>query len=213
MQRKLFKFVAVIVTVFLLVACSNNQAVSPSYIPGWKPPVVKGMILTNESGLQIGIFGNPEFPENVMDKNPDSNPGKSVPATLLGVSAAYPNPGDGRQTIHFSISRASKVKVWVSPARWINEPVTNKQFSIGGSLVDIADGRAIEVLLNGTREYPPGTYAVSWDSNNNTPMAVPMGFYRIYVQANGVTLWRDIYECARFQKAPYGLHEISEECR
>lgn len=183
--------------ILIFASCSNEPAVSPNYIAGWQPPVVTGMELTDETDVNRGNFGNPDFPENIEP---------------LEIRTVYPNPAGGLQSIEFSISEAANVKVWVTPAQWVNESITNWQVSFGGNLIDAGGGKAIEVLIDGSQEFFPGIYRLRWDPNNSTS-EVPPGFYRIYVQANGVTLWRDVYQCDRFQKAPYGLDKYSEECR
>ena len=193
------KSILFVCTIFVLFSCSNEPAVSPDYNPGWQPPVVTGMELTDETSFSFGTFGNPDFPEDVIDDNPESVPGRPAPETLLGMGEVYPNPADGAQTIRFSLSRTSKVKVWVTPAQWMNESDSFNRFASGSNLVNVSNGKAIEVLLDGTEEFSPGIYTVLWDSDDDIPMVVPEGFYRVYVQANGATLWRDIYKCAKFQ--------------
>ena len=192
--------------------CSNDPALSPEYSSGWQPPVVKGMEITNEQGLVIDVWGNPDFPKNVKDPA-DFPKDVTGPETLLFMYSPYPNPAEIDFTIGFEISRPANVKAWVSPARWANEPAAGYPAVLGGTVIDAGGTRAVEVLLDGSNELLPGVYQTVFENRSEDgERQVPQGFYRVYIQANGVTLWRDIYVRYNCEESPAGLPRNSYSC-
>ena len=196
--------------VFVFLSCSNESAVSPEYTPGWQPPVVKGMVITSARGLNIATWGNPNFPENVDDPNPPPS-SQSGPEHLLTMIAPYPNPASGDISIPFGISRYSDVKAWITKARWNTQSgFNNATLGPGQNLIDAHGGKAARILLDGSRELKPGFHTFSLPSYREDPDLRP-GFYRIYIEANGVRLWRDIFICQYGMRMPGGLDRFG--CR
>lgn len=193
----------------MIVSCSDNLAVFPDYSPGWQSPLVKGMELMDENAISIGVWGSPDFPEGSKKTN---SPGLE-PETFLRMDTPYPNPSYGNFWIRYEIRRPSKVKVWITPARWISEPKNSYVNGMGGTFIDINGSRAVEILADGSQEYPPGMYLVMFiNGSESNERKVLQGFFRVYVQTDGETLWRDIYIGYPCQKAPPGLNKYLNYC-
>lgn len=156
---------AVILTSCL--GCSDSDTYNPIYAQYVGPPIVTGMIFTDERGNYLGGWGNP--------------------TSTVGV---YPNPTNSSFTIGIVLEKTCWVRVWVVKAYGPGEPVDPLVSSAGGETY-VPYGAPIRILIE-HEQYPTGHFQVVWDRNDDLGNAVPPGFYRIYVARDSSLAWADV---------------------
>lgn len=188
-----------IVFFYLLVCCcSNEMGVTPAYNPGWQPPIVEGLQLTNEFGEPINIWGTPSYNANNLVN------GNSFRSRFLNSGKVYPNPSCGTITLKFGLPQSEKVKIWITPARWINNSKIN--YDMNNLLVTGEGGRAIDILANGSEEFSAGLHIFDWP-RSNIQRKISSGFYRVYFKSQEKTIWIDFYLGCNRDKNPKGLEK------
>lgn len=150
--------------------------------PGLFAPVVTGLRITSAVGPdQIAVWGNP-----------GDLPADGSSSSGVSLSVPYPNPSDGACTIgyYLPLPGDQEVNLTVARARWAGE------YSVDLAMARASMGTTPEVnpllTLDHSQKHP-GRYSRTWDARDETGKMVPGGFYRIYLKAGDVTLWRDVF--------------------
>ena len=81
------------------------------------------------------------------------------------------------------------IKLWISPATYEGIDSENNIYFLNGNYLK-AGGLAVAELINET--LAPGDHLVRWRGEDFDNNLVPNGFYRVYIQAKDVLLWKDI---------------------
>lgn len=169
-----------------LIACSDSE--TPLGAPGYKTPVVTGVVITSEIGEELGVWGEPS--ENARPSNEKINSGGITPTFPLEVFSLYPMPTNGSFTIQFAIGRESNVNIWIVQAE---NGVDHQAISSGNfwnSGLPSKDGIAIKTLVS--RRFFAGVHQMIWDLKDDNHKKVTSGFYRVYVSAHNLLAWRDV---------------------
>jgi hypothetical protein len=91
----------------------------------------------------------------------------------------------------YTIPRRTNVDIWIVHAHWIDDKVSDAA-NFGGAMVSSAHRNAERELLR-NHASAAGLYQISWDGRNQNGDFSPGGFYRVYIRADGVTYWHDIF--------------------
>lgn len=164
-----------LISTLLVVVLTNCGEKEQLALPIFDPPVVTGYHLRDDNGQPLGNVGAPN-----TNTSTDS-PGIANPLLEF---FSYPNPSRGNsfQTAIFNgISSREVVRVWLTPARYIDE--LNTPNTLGATLAS-SSGRPL-------REF---TLELEGGFNNlaiNTA-DLPVGYYRIYIQRGNFLLWDNL---------------------
>lgn len=187
-----------IILFFLFVAALNlnscNNSTEPIEVTDsvYGIPVVPGLIITNREGPEtIGIWRNPHLPNGEYHYwvNWYDNIEVEIPGPLkIRLETPYPNPTDSIITIHFTLALDTKVSLWLIRARLPEDNFENIRNSTGGVF---ASANNKIVLLN---DLPMeiGEHSVQFQWEDEEGKNLPGGFYRVYFNADGHTLWCDV---------------------
>lgn len=156
----------------VLAGCGEKEQL---VLPVFEPPVLTGYHLRDDNGQALGNVGAPN-----TNTSTDS-PGIANPLLEF---FSYPNPSRGnvfQTTIFTGISSNEPVRVWVTPARYIDE--LNASNSLGATLVT-SHGRPLQEF---TLELKEGFNNIAINTED-----FPAGYYRIYVQRGSFLLWDNL---------------------
>ena len=170
---------AVILTSCL--GCSDSDMYNPIYAQYVGPPVVSGMVFTDNMDRVVGSWGNP--------------------TSTVGV---YPNPTNSPFTIVILLEKTCWVRVWVVKAYGPGESVDPLVSSAGGETY-VPYGAPIRILIE-HEQYPAGPRQVVWDLNDDLGNVVPPGFYRIYVARDNSLAWADVLFVRDCADVPYYIN-------
>jgi len=132
-------------------------------------PITQGIVMTDETGLEIGTWRSPSSPSPQSDN--------------FRLMTPYPNPSSSTIVIVIETGvSGGNVEIWVLPVRLPEDKESHYVREFGPE--SVADGRII-TLVN--ESYPAGHHNIAWEPN------LPRGFYRIYAETNVEILWHDIY--------------------
>ncbi|NRB53007.1 MAG: hypothetical protein HRU41_35425 [Saprospiraceae bacterium] len=166
------KLLIPILLLSILTSCGKKEAL---VIPIFDPPVLTGYHLRDENGQPLGNVGAP-------NTNTSTDP-PGIANPLLEFFS-YPNPSRGNffQTTVFSgIASNDSVRVWMTPARYIDE--INASNTLGATLAS-SHGRPLREL---TLELEEGFNNIAINTED-----LPAGYYRIYVQRGSLLLWDNL---------------------
>jgi len=156
--------ILVLSQIFITLGCESNGENNPIVSSSLYPPTASGMWITNENGpTPIGSWGNP-----------------------TSSFAPYPNPFNQSQRIPFYVGEdSSTVRVWIVRALSPYEE-ENRTSLMGGSGVLRIGGNP--VFHYDYSNVDAGYIKIAW-----TPEGLPSGFYRIYIEINGVLDFTDVF--------------------
>lgn len=155
-----------------LTGCGEKEQL---VLPIFDPPILTGYHLRDDNGQPLGNVGAPN-----TNTSTDS-PGIANP--LLEFSS-YPNPSRGdlfQATIYSGIVSNEPVRVWITPARYIDE--LNEPNTLGATLVS-SHGRPLREF---TLQLAEGFNNIAINTED-----LPAGYYRIYVQRGSFLLWDNL---------------------
>lgn len=167
-----------------ILSCSDGPQ-SIVFPPGSVRPVVARIILTDEAGNELGIWGSPYYSKSYFDNSyafsrEDSGISIVVPE-VTRIRNPYPNPSVGSITLRYDLAKTSKLSILLVKARGSNELEQNIADIIGNAGYLVSN--ASKILYEGKK--PAGFYAMTF--------SIPEpGFYRVYFQIDDYYLWADI---------------------
>jgi len=183
MSKLIGTIISIVLAVILaaISGCSDTDTYNPIYAQYIGPPVVTGMIFTDERGNYVGGWGEP-----------------------TSTVAVYPNPTNGPFAIQFALEKGCRVSVWVVKAYGPGESVA-PIFSSAGAETYVPYGAPIRILMD--QEYrAAGISKVVWDITDDLGNAVPAGFYRIYVARDNSLAWADVLFVRDCADVPYYIN-------
>lgn len=158
---------SVVWILILFYGCGTTDSDSDSKID---EPTTQGIVMTDETGLEIGTWRSPSSPSPQSDN--------------FRLMIPYPNPSSSTIVIAFETGvSGGNIEIWMLPVRLPNEKESGYVKEFGPEAV--ADSR-IETLVN--ERYQAGHHQLFLDASY-----LPRGFYRVYAETNVETLWHDIF--------------------
>jgi len=170
---------AVILTSCL--GCSDSDTYNPIYAQYVGPPVVTGMIFTDERGNYAGVWGEP-----------------------TSTVAVFPNPTNGPVTIARELKKACRVWVWIVKAYGPGESY-DPLISSGGGVAYVPYGAPVRVLIE-NEYFEAGVLQIVWDCTDDFGDVVPSGFYRIYTARGNSLEWGDFLLARDCSDLPYYIN-------
>jgi hypothetical protein len=169
----------------LCLGCRSKETI-PLRSPDFRTPVVTGIVITDEVGNELGIWGNPsEFgaPESTQPLSVRDVPRRPE------LASPYPNPTNIQLTIQYALPRSSHVKLWIVPA--VLEGQEQEPLQFANASFAVPGGLAIRKMIDQVQ--PAGIHSVQWNTFDDNRQPAPAGFYRIYCQIDELLLWRDAF--------------------
>ncbi len=158
--------------IVVLTGCGEKEQL---VLPVFDSPVVTGYHLRDDNGQALGKVGAP-------NTNTSTDP-PGIANPLLEFFS-YPNPSRGTsfQTAIFNGNASREiVRVWLTPARYINEGIVPN--TLGATLAS-SYGRPLREF---TLELEEGFNNIAFNTED-----LPAGYYRIYVQRGSFLLWDNL---------------------
>jgi hypothetical protein len=172
-----FAFLPIVLIPFFLNSCKSPT--SPELIINEikSPPVITGIVITDETGEQVGVFGYP-------------NERESLPSNkYFRLDAPYPNPTYPSLKIDYAVPMKSNISFWVVKGTASVEIINNMAYYFNCQIFNSSNNYAIK-LFEGVKD--PGYYEISFDGKDKYGNILPDGFYRIYEDVNGELMWRNL---------------------
>ena len=202
--HSLILFLSIII-LFNLNSCSNSTEPLETNNVDYEIPVVPGLIVTSiESPQTIGIWRNPHLPNGEYQYYPNygDNIDIEVPGPLnIRLETPYPNPTNNSITMQFAIAIDTKVSLWLVRAKLPEDNYNNVKTNFGG--VFISSNNKIELLKD--LPLPAGYHAVMYEWKDEDSNYLPAGFYRVFLKADGHTLWCDVLIARKITDLPPDL--------
>ncbi len=187
--------------VWMCCGCSSSPTENQQ-ITGITTPVVTGLHLIRSNGFWLGTWENPadEFIhyQDMIVSGIASPP--LPPFTEFVFESPYPNPGDDQILLQYILVEKSEVEIWLVHAQSTDAMRTNGS-AAGGAIVAPAQGVRAATLARTLQS--AGIYSQLLDAK-----ALPPGFYRVYIRANGIIRWHDILVYHSFGDLPPVLQSI-----
>ena len=213
MSRTYIVWASTVLAVMGLSCSGTNESDLPLHAPGLSTPVVTGLRITTSAGpAVVATWGNPGEPVDPPVHHYNGDRQDTLVPELGGIpvsylcAALYPNPSDGQTVLTFALPRTSRVDLWIVRARWWESPNMDV-IPVLGSTVSVPSNRAIKTLIRNTDRWA-GTYQVIWDGRDDNGDLVPSGFYRVYLQADNYSSWRDMFLYRSLDEIPLGLKSL-----
>lgn len=189
----------------LFTSCDKSDSpVAPAkaYNP-FQPPKVDGIWLTDASGLRTGAWGEPIGFSNYR---PEAY-GKPIPS-ISRLHPPYQNPSKGTFEMVVSMAYASDVRITV--IRGIGPGETWESFqSSSGAVIPALNYPVFEY----ESEIEAGGRQITIYLRKAGRLSVPIGFYRIYVQAGNYTDSVDVFLYNNCSDLPPHMPGMDGECK
>lgn len=179
MKSKLILTSLLTIICLSLAACGSLEPDSPSNVTLLVTPKVTGIQLTDDTGTEIGIWGQPK-----------SN------------LALFPNPTPTNMSIVLQLGKDTSgfVAIWALNALGPFEEENNFSYG-GGANVYIAGPSPAINLFEGI--LLDGSHTIFLDLAD-----LPGGFYTVYLSIGGNLQAADIFIARNFEDIPYYLKEL-----
>lgn len=204
------------------ISCSNPT--EDSFIINFKDiPIVNALVITNETGVILGVWYNPGYNltfkktqdlgnEKQNVKIPENNAkiagiddGDIIP-TGFSADTPFPNPGNKSIVFRFTLPYTTNVSIWIGPATLGND--IDKDVETIGNHVFIKDDKIMVKEFASSLELPAGYYHRVWHSDDYTGNPVPSGFYRVYFLLDQYLVYRDVFIANDYSDVPESMMEI-----
>lgn len=173
--------------VFLSCADGDGLVVSQS-----EPPYVTGLRLTKSNTEQLGVWGNPLFPNDEIVRGEDPKDSNVIkprdPATGVTFYNPFPNPSNGAVKLNVALPERASVRIWI--ARLELQGTQGLNATRSGAWT--AESQPVVVDPGFTNYFEAGIYQISWNPVGGDGRRLPPGFYRVYVQMNSRLMWKDV---------------------
>jgi hypothetical protein len=116
---------------------------------------------------------------------------------------AYPNPSTGSFTLIFDLPWPTTVSAWVVRALGPDE-TEEEILNFSGSKVFIPPGAPAATPVD-SQPLSAGQHQLEWDGTDASGRRLPVGFYRLYLQADDNLAWSDILLLWDCTYVPYGI--------
>lgn len=180
------KNVSILLIIMVFIGCKSDsdKLVSPITAAN----IVKGIKITDESNAELGSWGYTDvYPDCIKEENPDTS--WNIILNQYCLDWPYPNPANGSVSINFRLAKKSEIKMYITKALGPNELISYSQSNLNASYFSQYNS-IVTVLIE--REFSVGHYVVNWNARDADGNLVTGGFYRVYLEINNMSLWRDI---------------------
>ena len=179
MKLRLLTTCLLTIVCLIMVSCGSLDPDSPSNVTLLVTPKVTGIQITDETGTEIGIWGQPK-------------------SDLL----LFPNPTPTNMSIVLQLGKDTSgfVAIWALNALGPFEEENNFSYG-GGANVYIAGPSPAINLFEGI--LLDGTHTIFLDLAD-----LPGGFYTVYLSIGGNLQAADIFIARNFEDIPYYLKEL-----
>ena|SRR5271157_3247162 len=168
-MKKLFFFSSVIIAIL----CSCSKTLSDYQTSGFPLVAIKGYIVRDEEGTEMGTIGNPDVQLKY--------PADSI-SPELGL-ICYPNPAVTMMyLLVFHHTYGENLRVWIVPATLSGNVPSNS--AILGSMIP---GEITKPLIDTTFTETGNDFSTYLRISD-----FPIGYYRVYLKCNGILLWDNI---------------------
>jgi hypothetical protein len=160
-------------TLFCIFFLSCNQ--SSEELVGsiaLNPPIVTGIINTDNTGKILGEFGKPR----------DNRDGINI-----SIKSVFPNPSNSFFQVNIEHRKNGLLKMWYKPAIKTNDLFT-EVLGINNAII-VKDVDSINVI---TGMYMAGKYMFNISMRGYNDSLIVKGYYRVYLSTEDELLWADL---------------------
>jgi hypothetical protein len=184
------------IVVMSIAGCRQTSEPYIAWRQTMKPPVVMGLIVTDEFGNRVAVYGK------VLDP--------TDPTGDLVLGAPFPNPScGGTITMKYTVMAPANIRLWIVAALAPGESDDNAM-RYGDAVLFRLGGKTVRTLIDERKT--AGAYSVIWDHKDDNALKIPAGFYRVYATNGNVLLWHDVFYSEDASNVPAYLRGINGLC-
>lgn len=177
MNSKYTKICLLIIVCTLAVSCGSLEQTTSANSQPLLTPKVTGIIITDETGTEIGIWGTPKSNLNL-----------------------FPNPTSTNMSLEFQLTNnTANVAIWALSALSPYEDDDRFRYG-GGASIYVGGPRAPITLFESI--LPSGSHSIFLDYKD-----LPSGFYTVYLSIGGELQEADIFIARNIGDLPSYLKE------